>query len=211
MKQVGRINTGANAECRQLFSFQSLRTLSYQRVLIEGRVSILLCQRLFHPSIFPFHVIYSTVYVVESSTVRAISLSLLFLLPLFYGNPIWSDSSLSTLLLVRLDYVDSRGQQTKRIFGKVMLPFFSLASIKKIVFKSVFFARAIYFAHQVQSSVPNCSTAFEALPSRDRYISLCLLAVSYFPSSSCVHPSLSSLYFGSSRVVHDRVQVMNQN
>lgn len=161
-----------------------------------------------HP-FFPF--MSFIVYVVESSTVRAISLSLLFLLPLFYGNPIWSDSSLSTLLLVRLDYVDSRGQQTKRIFGKVMLPFFSLASIKKIVFKSVFFARAIYFAHQVQSSVPNCSTACEALPSRDRYISLCLLAVSYFPSSSCVHPSLSSLYFGSSRVVHDRVQVMNQN
>ena len=171
---------------------------------------LLLCQRYFHPSIFPF---MSFIVYVESSTVRAISLSLLFLLPLFYDNPIWSDSSLSTLLLVRLVCVNSREQQTRIIFGKVMLHFFSLASImyydgKQNLFSRLcFFPRAIYFAHQVQCQI----VQLLARPSRDRYISLCLLAVSYFPLSSCVHPSLSSLYFGSSRVVHDRVQVMNQN
>ena len=142
---------------------------------------LLLCQRFFHPSIFPF---MSFIVYVESSTVRAISLSLLFLLPLFYDNPIWSDSSLSTLLLVRLVCVNSREQQTRIIFGKVMLHFFSLASIMYYDGKQNLFSRLCFFPRAI-SHTKFSAKLFNCLrgpPVTDIY----LFACSPFPIFPCL-------------------------
>ena len=98
MKKVGGSNTRAKAECRR-FSFSFAIRVLYRRASCS--------ERLFHPSILPFHVIYSeyrrsSACPFHFSPFTSSSI-------LFDGNPILRDSFyLSTLLLVRVDYVNSQ-------------------------------------------------------------------------------------------------------